>query len=258
MDTYKLLGSILLTGLASAAAGQSAPMPDISTFAAGDRWEWVQYDNRTRLPEGNPANVVIDERGTLKMVFDGMPRPLDYPFVGDSTAAKPWRVWPLTVGKTWSSDWSHRAGSGTTTHLQMDSRVVAYESVTVKAGTFMAFRIEQDGFINGSTAAGQSFSGRMTETFWYAPDAMADVKHVRKFANADFSRELVAFPDKRQAKAPAPAQAAAASPAGASPGAATTDSPAAKRLRELEQLRKEGLISPAEYEEKRRSILSTF
>ena len=34
---------------ASAVGAQSAPMPDVSAFAVGDRWEWRQFDNRTKL-----------------------------------------------------------------------------------------------------------------------------------------------------------------------------------------------------------------
>lgn len=265
MKTIRHFVAAAAVGLLAASAGaQTAPMPDLTLLRVGDRWEWRQFDNRTRLPEPGVSRVVIEEQGVRQFTVEGMRRALAYPYVGEPSA-RPWRVWPLEVGKRWPVDMNFERADGSTGNLKMDARVVAHEEVEVPAGKFMAFKIEYDGFVSVG-----SFHGRMADTFWYAPEARADVKQVRKLGNANFTRELVAYP--RLAEQPVAAHGAvapavpvassvppAAPQAGASPAAAQ---PAAdsrsNRLRELEQLRKEGLITPQEYEEKRKAILATL
>lgn len=248
-------------------AAQTAPMPDVTQFKVDDRWEWRQVDNRTKLQEAVITRIVVEDKGERRFSMENMLRPLVYPYVGEPTA-KPWRVWPLEVGKQWSIDMNYVRADGTTGNIRMGARVVAQEEVEVPAGRFMAFRIEQDGFLSTG-----NFNGRMTETFWYAPAALADVKHMRKVASQNFTRELVSYP--RPGEPPVATQGApAAVPVGSSapsPVQATTATapipPAAtqppgdsrvNRLRELEQLRKEGLITPQEYEDKRKAIMSTL
>jgi hypothetical protein len=168
------------------------------------------------------------------------------------------------VGKQWSVDVDYVRPDRTTGNLKQDARVVAYEEVTVPAGKFMAFKIEYDGYVRTSTG----FSGRIVDTFWYAPAARADVKHMRRIANNDFTRELVKYPAPSSARAqPLAAPQSAGTPAASNPAppqtSPTTSPPAAdstrvNRLRELEQLRKEGLITQQEYEEKRKAVLSTL
>jgi hypothetical protein len=168
-------------------------MPATSEFAVGDRWEWRQFDNRTKLDEPGFSRIVVEEKGVREFVYsDGRRRPLDDPYVGEP-AAKPWRVWPLEVGKTWSSDMNFTRFDGVTGNLKQDARVLAYEEVQVPAGRFMAFKIEKDGYIR----LANGFTGRMVDTFWYAPDARADVKHVRRVGNTDFTRELVKYPSQK-------------------------------------------------------------
>jgi len=260
MKTIERLAAAASVGLLAASAGaQTAPMPDLTLLNVGDRWEWRQIDNRTKLPEPAFSRVVIEEQGVRQFTMEGMRRTLAYPYVGEPSA-KPWRVWPLEVGKRWPVDMNTVRADGATGTLKMDAQVVAYEEVEVPAGRFKAFKIEYDGFVS---IAG--FHGRMTDIFWYAPEARADVKQIRKVGNTNFTRELVAYPRPGEQPvaaqgAPSPAApVASTAPAAASPAApqSVPDS-RANRLRELEQLRKEGLITSQEYEDKRKAILSTL
>ena len=263
MKLHKALFVATFGLLANAVEAQSAAMPDVSAFAVGDRWDWRQFDNRTKLEEPGRSVVVVEDKGARAVMVEGMQRPLDYPYLAEPSA-KPWRVWPLAVGKQWSIDVDYVRPDRTTGNLKQDARVVAYEEVTVPAGKFMAFKIEQDGYVRTSTG----FSGRMVETFWYAPAARADVKHMRRVGNNDFTRELVKYPAPsvapvqqlaapQSAGTPAAPNAATANPSPTTP-ATVPDSTRAHRLRELEQLRKEGLITQQEYEEKRKAVLSTL
>jgi hypothetical protein len=128
---------------------------------------------------------VVEDKGNREFLLsDGTRKPLAFPYVNEPSP-KPWRVWPLEVGKQWSLD-----VDAPTYHLKQDARVAAREEVVVPAGKFVAFRLEYDGFVR--TPSG--FNGRITDTYWYAPDARADVKHTRRVGNTNFTRELTRYP----------------------------------------------------------------
>lgn len=264
MELRKLLVTIVSSLITSAVAAQSGALPDLSAFAVGERWEWRQVDNRSQREEGRRSAVVTDENGVRAMMVDGIQRPLPYLYVLEPSS-KPWRVWPLEVGKKWSIDIDYVGSDGTKGNLKQEARVVAYEEVSVPAGKFMAFKIEQDGFVHTSPLALQAFNGRIVDTYWYAPVARADAKHIRRVGTQYFTRELVKYPAPH-VTAQQLSPASAATPAGSNaavqkPGpttATTSQDSRLNRLRELEQLRKEGLITQHEYEEKRKAILSTL
>ena len=82
-------------------------------------------------------------------------------------------------------------------------------------------------------------------------------------SSASASPATAQAPSRAPQVAPEASAAPSAAPIAPQPTAApvppqATDSPAAKRLRELQQLRKEGLITQEEYEQKRKAILSTL
>jgi len=189
----------MVTGMASfagAVAAQTTPLPDASRLTPGDTLEWRQVDNRTKLEESRITRTIVETNGVREVVYsDGLRRPVAFIFVGEPSA-KPWRIWPLEVGKAWSHDTNWSRGDGVTGNTKQDARVVAYEEVVVPAGKFMAYRIEYDGWVTTS----QGFRGRIADVYWFAPDALADVKHSRIVGNANFTRELV------QVKTAKPAQ----------------------------------------------------
>ena len=83
-------------------------------------------------------------------------------------------AWPLTVGKAWRSVHTVTVyATGLKTPVTMDYKVVAFEKVTVPAGSFNAYRIEW------VTSQGES------ETRWVAPaEGIATVKrHVERVAS---------------------------------------------------------------------------
>ncbi len=192
MEMLQRLLLMLLLAVCGSVTAQSAPMPDLAGFAVGEVWEWRQVDNRTRLEESRLTRTIVEKDGRREVLYtDGTQRPLSHMFFGEPSD-KPWRVWPLEVGKRWSHDSNFKRADGVTGNNRQDARVVVHEEVVVPAGRFMAFKIEYDGFIRLSNG----FHGRMTDTYWYAPEARADVKHVRRVGNTDFTRELLSYPRK--------------------------------------------------------------
>ena len=222
MKRYLFAAAVCLIG--STGFAQTALMPDVNAFAVGDEWVWREIDNRTKLESPSPGRrvVIAEEQGLRKAVVDGVPRPLVYPYVFEPSS-KPWRVWPLEVGKQWKTDVDFVPTNGGTGNLRLDARVVAYEEVVVPAGRFMAFKIEYDGFVRTG-----NFNGRLSDTFWYAPAARADVKHVRAVGNTDFTRELVKYPAPSGQQAPIQAPPSAGAAASTAPPPARAASESAK------------------------------
>jgi hypothetical protein len=183
----------LAVWLAAAATShaQTADAPPPATFTAGERWEWQHVDNRTSLALPAVTVIVVNLDGGLRM-FDGTTHyPLDAWFTDDGLSAspKPWRVWPLAVGKTWMVDSDRLRPDGILVNVRQDVTVVAYEEITVPAGTFMAFKIVHRGWYRNSRHS----HGELNDTYWYAPVAKADVKHIRQILGNVTTRELTSY-----------------------------------------------------------------
>lgn len=181
--------TICLLGMTGSAIAQKAELPVPTIFQPGDRWDWRQIDSRTQIEEGKRTRTVVDVDGVAMFRIGKTNVQISNAFLGSPAASKPWRVWPLEVGKKWSydEDWSNADGlSGNT---KQDAEVVAYEEVTTPAGKFMAFKIEYRGFYRNNR--GQN--GKQNGTHWYAPDTYADVKHIYDDGYTMYTRELTAY-----------------------------------------------------------------
>lgn len=189
---YLVIRLLLAVCLATPAISHSqrAEMPAPAIFKVGDAWEWRQVDNRTRLEEGKLTRTVVDDGGVLKFeAGTTRQQQISAAFIdgGFNDSSRPWRVWPLEIGKKWVFDADWTRADGVTGNTKQNVEVVAYEEVSVPAGKFMAFKIEHRGWYRNSRGS----NGRQNDTFWYAPEANADVKHVRDDGWNMYTRELV-------------------------------------------------------------------
>jgi len=84
---------------------------------------------------------------------------------------------PIEVGRKWDVRWE-QVTPRQFTKWQGQAVVKGVESVSVPAGTFNAFRIEFEASYNGEARGGGSsrWTGRRTQTIWYAPDAKRTVR----------------------------------------------------------------------------------
>lgn len=166
-------------------------MPAPTSFNVGDIWEWRQVDNRTKLEEGKLTRTVVNVDGTLRFSDGTTSSQMSAILVngGYKETSKPWRVWPLEVGKKWGVDSDWLRADGVSGNTRQDVEVMAYEEVVVPAGKFMAYKIEHRGFYRNSRGG----QGRQNDTYWYASDAKADVKHVRDDGYNMYTRELVTY-----------------------------------------------------------------
>lgn len=180
------------TPFAEANAGGSADAPSLKV---GDQWTLnIPYYG------GEITRVImeIDGDGTITAVDTGPKGKLtrkytkDWnPIGGDELGyhgefvrtsfypASCFYRFPMAVGKQWACDYSLSTGSKFRMDYHFTAKVVAFEHVTTKAGTFDAFRIETVG--NG-----------VAGTAWYAPATRSPVK-VTVPTMAQFNTDLVSY-----------------------------------------------------------------
>lgn len=184
----RLLAVVVCLVAPATALAQKAEMPTPAAFNVGDTWEWRQVDNRTKLEEGKRTRTVVKDDGVLRFSGERGRFQISAAFLG-RPLQKPWRVWPLEVGKKWAYEEDWTRDDGVTGDTKQDAAVVAYEEVTVPAGKFMAFKIEHRGWYRTSRGG----SGKQHDTYWYAPDVNADVKHIRDDGWNMYTRELITY-----------------------------------------------------------------
>ena len=178
------------------AFAQTADMPTPEAHAVGESWEWRRVDALTKLEEARIVATVVKSDAGPVFLIDGKTAPIATLLTQSSynPSPKPWRVWPLVVGKRWEFEASWTRSDGVTGSTQQKVEVTAYEEVIVPAGKFMAYKIEHRGFFRNSRGS----SGQQDDTYWYAPDLKADVKFERRSGRPVFVTELISH------KRPAP------------------------------------------------------
>lgn len=182
-----LIGVICVIG-AGVVCAQKAEMPSPASFNVGDTWEWRRMDNRTKLEEGRQMRAAVKIDGIMLFSNGTANSQISNSFAGEPSS-KPWRVWPLEVGKKWDVDQTWTRPDGVTGSTKQDAEVVGYEEIVTPAGTYMAFKILYKGFFRNSRGS----NGKQNDTYWYAPDVFADVKHIRDDGYNIYTRELTAF-----------------------------------------------------------------
>jgi hypothetical protein len=155
---------------------------------------------------------------------------------------------PLEPGKGVSINTSSVTNRGSNAAYNHQIRVLREELVEVRGGKFQAFVIEWRERNIGQLAT-RGNPAEFIRTYWYAPKPGFVVK-------MDYREEGFAAPAKvkpwelREISRARPV-ASTAQPAANAPGPATT----AKKLEELQSLRDKALITPAEYETKRKELI---
>jgi len=151
-----------------AAAQPTADKPDLKV---GDKWE---FNQTVKIVPGEEKSepwsrrvVEIQPDGRIQvatakdemLALDAMLNRIDPRGPEYSVATY---KFPMKVGSEWS--YSARTGEGGMLERRGSYKVVAYEPVTVPAGTFDCFRVE--GQWENSN---KSYSGRAREQYWYCP-----------------------------------------------------------------------------------------
>ena len=182
----------LLLAIPTIAWCQVAALPTLDDFKEGEQWTWRHVDESTKQETVTWRRSVLEDDEQVFLSSGKRYFTIDQVYQGLG-----WREWPLRIGKTWdyTTTWNSPTGDPGTTIEKAE--VVAYEKVTVPAGTFMAFRIEYKGRWDRTDPAGRHWAGDVSDTYWYAPDVKADVKHrfvsVGKYSNEGAVSELIGY-----------------------------------------------------------------
>ncbi len=160
-----LLATMLSAGVHGIAASQ--PVAESPKLKAGDAWEFRQTttpgDNVTQLTrkitEIGPGDrvQVLWQDGTLKQYDSAM----NFIPQGKPEYVRILARYPLKVGDQWSYT---RKFPNPLTEEKGDAKVVAYESVTVPAGTFDCFRVDVKAEFSVRTYQQRNLWSR-----WYCP-----------------------------------------------------------------------------------------
>jgi hypothetical protein len=126
--------------------------------------------DQTRTDSGAVTKVTRNKNFNLMVMEMANGKAIEDPFY-------PSFAFPLEIGKTWSGEVTRTRTyeSDRKVVAKLTGKVLAWEKITVPAGTFDAMRIEVKGFYNGQNLRGR-WSGQTTDTIWYAPAAKAAVK----------------------------------------------------------------------------------
>lgn len=173
--------------------GQIAEKP---VMVKGDRWH---YNRRDKI-----LSYEFIEEKDRELIFlvgweDGKKgkemRTPELNFLkGAAETCDPYRgpfKFPLYVGKKWeythtSSKYKQSGGTSELTVIDSSVKVVAYEQVKVPAGTFWAYKIEENRTVRGS----KSLRGYYV-TVWYSPEVKNTVKSEED--NDVWNRELLKY-----------------------------------------------------------------
>lgn len=95
---------------------------------------------------------------------------------------------PLTVGKTWTVDYTDptQRGRQSNTHVKRTYKVVGWEDVTVPAGTFHALKIEDSGTLDARISIPATAAGAVTAT----AAGGTTITHIQKAASGEVHQTL--------------------------------------------------------------------
>ena len=191
-----LLATIVLLffGLSGSATAQG-PTGQRPTINIGDAWTYTLRNSQKNTPDSqftitvnnlgagqivaNWENPVLGDSGTL--LFDQDLNLVENKrtsglIIYRATPAFPGYQWPLYVGETWQRGFQYTVqGGGVQYQATLTPQVVGLEKVTVPAGTFDAYKINQTleyMAFNGTN----SWGGSQKTVLWYAPQTKSLVK----------------------------------------------------------------------------------
>lgn len=161
--------------------------PSLSDYKIGEKWTWLEKSvagEKIRW-EGEDRREVVEFNGTLGF-WNGTDTVQVSSTLPQKQSSTPFRDWPLKVGKKWKyeSNWTNAEGTAMNTSQEVE--VVSYGEVVVLAGRFMAYKIEHKGSFTNSVGG----SGKMNDTYWYAPALKTNINHVQDDGYGSYVFEL--------------------------------------------------------------------
>ena len=168
--------------------------PTLNDYEIGEKWVWNwkrTIDGEIRA-QGEDFQEVVDDDGALGF-WNGVDTVRISTILDQKQSSTPFRDWPLYVGKKWKYESEWENNEGTKGKTSQDVEVVSLEELTVKAGKFMAYKIEYKGMVTNS----RGYKGEMDDTWWYSPELKTYIKHVNNDGYGVYTNELTYYSKAR-------------------------------------------------------------
>ncbi|MEW6108180.1 MAG: hypothetical protein AB1632_03275 [Nitrospirota bacterium] len=198
-----MLGSGYASDKDKPPADYQVPIAERPTLNKGDRWDYerrgkiisyefieekngqlvfqIQWDDGTKETEICTPDLnylrILNAKGEILEEYT--------PFRGQLN-------FPLWVGKKWSYTFTTsetRRAASESKERDSNVKVVAYEQVKVPAGTFWAFKIEEERHVRGKKGPKAVLGSHIT--MWYSPDIKRYVK--TEHENETHNRDLIKY-----------------------------------------------------------------
>lgn len=193
-----ILRLFVLLVVASAASGiYGAEVADAPRYQIDDTWKFGQVDLwRKERTEGwtNTVESVSDTQVVMAGQDEKTGKFRSFYTLEGNPVSKSRRTYtpympllsfPLIVGKKWEKAYELHKSDGTRTEVSMSVKVVAFEQVTVPAGTFDAFKLKYHAYFK---RAGERGTGTMESSYWYAPKVKRIIRE--EYRDTTFSGQL--------------------------------------------------------------------
>ncbi|WP_025864192.1 hypothetical protein [Prolixibacter bellariivorans] len=190
MTNKVILQLTALLLLLSGCSPSTTNKPSLNDYKIGEKWVWnwkrtVEGEVRA---EGKDIQEVVDYHGELGF-WNGNDTVRISTTLDQKQSSTPFRSWPLYVGKKWKYESEWENNEGTKGKTSQDAEVVSFGEVTVAAGKFMAYKIEYKGMVTNS----RGYKGKMSDTWWYAPELKTYIKHVNNDGYGVYKNELISY-----------------------------------------------------------------
>ena len=181
--------SMLAISALAQSTGDAAAKPDVNV---GDRWVLQHTNGMSNEKDYTSIDSVVgvtDNEIKLQLKIKGKPNSVIQTFTRewnpvDMSDAKfdPFLKnfeFPLQTGKKWKASADKMVFSnGKHGKFYLKGEVVAFEKITVPAGTFDAYKVSLE--VEASGTDEEANSGKTIETLWYAPAVKHCVKTIHE------------------------------------------------------------------------------
>ncbi|WP_418122782.1 hypothetical protein [Variovorax sp. 160MFSha2.1] len=196
--------SVYAVAVAALVATPSATSQTVSApkLAAGDTWTYRITDLWSGRARGESSMTVIgvlgefvrlstevksiasNGTGTLNPAFETTARAnMDVVHVANGkTTTRVLFAWPLSAGKQWNYEYMVPITNSPPATFRMTAEASGWEDVQTAVGKFKALKVVHTGTWDPGTGAA---TGKVTQTYWYAPEVKNYVRSQTEMTGAD-------------------------------------------------------------------------
>ncbi len=174
---FAILALLIISACNTSVKPVTATEPIIKDYVVGEQWEYT-YKSTSEgkiMNEGKTTKEVVAYKNGLGFSYGKDTIQITNP--ASEKSATPNKDWPLEVGKKWRYESEAPNGVGDRMTIKQDVEVISYGDVTVKSGTFKAFKIVYTGTIRNHKYS--KTGGLSNDVWWYAPALKSYIKHTQ-------------------------------------------------------------------------------